>query len=297
MSMRCNKQDSGRQRVATHTEARIYYDTLSPLCLAPTPSRRATKTRRCPRRRRRRHRSRCWRSRRRCRTHRRSRRSRASRSERRPRRKSCPPRESCPSPRPMSTWLVPDSLLGVGREGHALLGKVLVLHVLCPPSRVAGKGVEVLLPREYVAAADDGAADGDGCRAAERMAGNRGIQQKGEARTPSRSSYSAAQTTPQTDRGGVAAAETQREAGWRVVASPARGDALAQRRFSCRPGRRPSSRPCLLHSGAAMCCDGLHAAGQRSSTGPRCGLYILERIKARQTRGRRRRQINSPPIP
>ena len=103
MSMRCNKQDSGRQRVATHTEARIYYDTLSPLCLAPTPSRRATKTRRCPRRRRRRHRSRCWRSRRRCRTHRRSRRPRASRSERRPRRKSRPPRESCPSPRPMST--------------------------------------------------------------------------------------------------------------------------------------------------------------------------------------------------
>ena len=64
-------------------------------------------------------------------------------------------------------WLVADSLLGVGREGHALLGKVLVLHVLCPPSRVASKGVEVLLPREDVAAADDGAAEGDGCRAAD----------------------------------------------------------------------------------------------------------------------------------
>ena len=43
MSMRCNKQHRGRQRVATHTEARIYSDTLSPLCLAPTPSWRTSR--------------------------------------------------------------------------------------------------------------------------------------------------------------------------------------------------------------------------------------------------------------
>ena len=61
----------------------------------------------------------------------------------------------------------------------------------------------------------------------------------------------------------VAAAETQREAGWRGLPSPADGDALAQRQSSRRPGRRPSSQPCLVHSGAAMCCDGLHAAGQK----------------------------------
>ena len=87
MSMRCNKQDRGRQRVATHTEARIHSDTLSPLCLAPTPSRRATKTHRCrsdprPRRQRRTRRHRPARQSWRCPA------SRASRSPRRPRRKT-----------------------------------------------------------------------------------------------------------------------------------------------------------------------------------------------------------------
>ena len=73
----------------------------------------------------------------------------------------------CSPPRPPRRRAPLWTVMRRRRRRHAPLGKVLVLHVFCPPSRVAIKGVEVLLPREYVAAADDGAAEGDGCRAAD----------------------------------------------------------------------------------------------------------------------------------